>query len=74
MQFLNKCFVIFAFALSHLVIGSDIITLHDGKVDSICDFKSNSSINIISEVFKIALFVETCNIIKSGCLSNRGFR
>ena len=61
---LIRCFVvIFAFALSDLVIGSDIITLYDGNVNSICDFNCNNSVNIVSEVFKITSFVETCKIM-----------
>ena len=69
------CLIVrFAFALSNLMVGSDIITTHDGNVFSMGDFNSINSFKITSDVFVISSLVETCRITSSDFFSNgRGF-
>ena len=59
-KFLNKMF--YCDLRCQISLSVDIITLHDGNVNSI-DFNCNNSVNIVSEIFKIASFVETCKIM-----------
>ena len=69
----ERCLIVkFALALSSRKIGSEIMTTHDGKVVSTYNFNCNNSVNIDSEVFVTASFVEICKIIESGCFSSNG--
>ena len=59
---LSQLMVKLALALSILIIGSEIITIQDGNVDSICDFSFNRLVRMFSDVFIIVSLVDTCKM------------